>query len=451
MTAKPNQTDTASKPIVCGTDFSSFSKTAADAAVALGRKFKQPLCLLHATDVPASTIVKSGIKEEAGRLRQAGVEVRESLLIGNADEQLAVHAEKNNALMVVVGSLGKRAPERWLLGSVSERAAMHSKVPALVVRDAAPFVAWAAGKQPLRVVVATDFSSTSAGELRWVRDHLLAAGKCEVTVTYIGWTPEERERFGREVPLSRIGSLLRREIKEWSTALLGREPDDVAVELNWGRADYRIGKLAQEIKPDLIVVGTHQHHGLERLDHTSVSRGILHHVPVNTLCIPAGTEPAKPLPAKVIHRVLAATDFSAAGAAAVEAAVAQLALGGELRLLHVTHSQLSRFTARPVIWEKDSPFGPPESVIDKSALETRLQALVPAPVEGTKLSITVDITEDEDTSTAICQAAERMNADVICIGAHGQSRLSAFVLGSVAQKVITTTRRYVLLAHARPD
>jgi hypothetical protein len=53
------------------------------------------------------------------------------------------------ATLLVVSSLGRRAPSRWVLGSVAGRTARHARVPVLVVRDAAPFVAWAADPRPL--------------------------------------------------------------------------------------------------------------------------------------------------------------------------------------------------------------------------------------------------------------------------------------------------------------
>jgi hypothetical protein len=50
--------------------------------------------------------------------------------------------------------------------------------------------------------------------------------------------------------------------------------------------DAQLVGLAIEEQADLIVVGTHQWHGLSRLRHGSVSRGILRHAPMSVACVP---------------------------------------------------------------------------------------------------------------------------------------------------------------------
>jgi nucleotide-binding universal stress UspA family protein len=56
------------------------------------------------------------------------------------------------------------------------------------------------------------------------------------------------------------------------------------------------------------------------------------------------------------------------------------------------------------------------------------------------------VLESGDPALAICQAAERLDARVICIGTHGRTGLAKVVLGSVAQAVLGGTGRPVLLA-----
>ena len=50
-----------------------------------------------------------------------------------------------------------------------------------------------------------------------------------------------------------------------------------------------------------------------------------------------------------------------------------------------------------------------------------------------------------DPAKAICQAARRFGADVICLGSHGRSGLSAALPGSVAQGVMAQSHRPVLV------
>ena len=57
----------------------------------------------------------------------------------------------------------------------------------------------------------------------------------------------------------------------------------------------------------------------------------------------------------------------------------------------------------------------------------------------------MEVLEGLDAAQAIRQAAERFNADVVCIGGHTRPGLTAKVMGSVALGVLTRSRRPVLV------
>lgn len=69
--------------------------------------------------------------EEAAKA--AGVDVEFVILKGNPAEKILSFAEKQDADMIVVGSLGKTDVESFLLGSVSEKVTRNAKIPVLVV------------------------------------------------------------------------------------------------------------------------------------------------------------------------------------------------------------------------------------------------------------------------------------------------------------------------------
>jgi nucleotide-binding universal stress UspA family protein len=52
---------------------------------------------------------------------------------------------------------------------------------------------------------------------------------------------------------------------------------------------------------------------------------------------------------------------------------------------------------------------------------------------------------------AICQAAERLDVDIICLGTHGRTGLPRAALGSIAEAVLNHTRRPVLLARGMKE
>jgi nucleotide-binding universal stress UspA family protein len=53
--------------------------------------------------------------------------------------------------------------------------------------------------------------------------------------------------------------------------------------------------------------------------------------------------------------------------------------------------------------------------------------------------------ESNNPAEAIAQAAERFNADAICLGSHGRSRLAEKLLDSVDQAVIANSKRPIFI------
>lgn len=142
-----------SKPekIVVGNDGSDYSieavKLAAEIAKALGSK----LDVVHVSHLPVTFYAAAfetpidlqeqmdSLKNEAekrarGALSEVGVEGNFITLDGNPADALVEYAEKVKAGLLVVGSRGAGAIERFLLGSISNRVVHHAHCPVLVVR-----------------------------------------------------------------------------------------------------------------------------------------------------------------------------------------------------------------------------------------------------------------------------------------------------------------------------
>jgi nucleotide-binding universal stress UspA family protein len=216
---------------------------------------------------------------------------------------------------------------------------------------------------------------------------------------------------------------------------------------NWGRADAALIEMSRQEQADLIVTGTHQHHGLERLASPSVSRGLLHHAPMSVACVPTPDELAHgdgALPR--LQRVLATTDFSALGDRAIRYAYATLPPGGVVKLIHVIPP-----------WEPPGPLVPhyqPKRFTEKQHKQLtadslkKLRALIPSEAELRGIATEVEVVEHREAAKAIGQEAERFGADMICLGSHGRSGLSKAVLGSVAQAVMIHSPRPVLVVRA---
>lgn len=438
--------------ILCGTDFSGHARQAANVAAALATRLSAPLVLVHAKgtlthaatpDINDALItsLRESLREEAERLRALGATVEESLTVGEADEVLVQLAEQRHARLLVISSLGLRATARWLIGSVAERAAESSPVPTLVVREAAPFEAWARGERSLKVFVGTDFGASSDAALRWIAE-LRQIGPCEVVAGYVDWPPEEAARLGISGPLGLGGGnlpemqhILERDLREKVTRLLGEDDVRVWVRGNWGRGDYLLVEMAIEAEADVIVVGTHQWHGLSRLQHGSVSRGILHHAPMSVACVP--TPAAAPMAGPRIRecqRVLVAVDLDEPHGFAASYGYSIVNPGGTVRLLHNIVPPIS------LHWVNEKE---PAQVAAES--QAKLRALAPDKADARGILTEVEVTESRETAQAICAAAERFGADIICIGSHTRPGFTAKVLGSVSLAVLQNSRRPVLV------
>lgn len=66
--------------------------------------------------------------------KDENVEVESVILEGSPAHEIVNFAERNDIDLIVMGTHGKSAIERFLLGSVAENAVRHSKIAVLVVR-----------------------------------------------------------------------------------------------------------------------------------------------------------------------------------------------------------------------------------------------------------------------------------------------------------------------------
>jgi nucleotide-binding universal stress UspA family protein len=266
-----------------------MASEAADVAAALARRLGTKLILIHVAEFYGMAEVdpslfeaalsgkRGALEREAKRLRDAGTQVEIKLLSGSIFDELVTSATEANARTVVVGAVGRSLSQRLLLGSVAERTAENSPIATLVVRPGSAFVSWLRGEHVLKILVGYDFSVTSDAALAWVRE-LHAIGRSETTVLHVAATPNEAAKSLERELSQRVGSSL--------------PVDQVHVEIQstWGSPEGALFEAAQTQRPDLIVVGTHQRHGLSRLRFGSVSRAVLRHARVSVAVVPPMAE-----------------------------------------------------------------------------------------------------------------------------------------------------------------
>lgn len=446
--------------LVLGTDFSPHAQHAGQVAAGLAHRLGDSLVVVHAFETerlePLSTRVQQSLEtrlqerldQEVKSLRQETRSITSEVRRGAADEVILNLLHPTEVRLVVVGSLGQRKPGRWFIGSVAERVAERSPLPTLVVRQEAPLLAWIRGERSLRVFCAFDYSDPSLAALQYLKE-LRQIGPLDLTVAQVDWPPAEKHRLGirGQQPLDanppEVQRLLERDLRERIASFLGAAEVRIRVEPGWGRPDLRLVELAENDQADLLLTGTHQRQGLQQLWHASTSRGILLHAPMNVLVVPESMSSQLPPLIPDFKRALVATDFSPLGNQAIPVAYATLPRGGQIKLLTVV-----------------PPWVPPSARITRTAppapsrsqhkqqladLTRQLHQLVPPDAASRGLHTEVEVVEGSDVAEAISQAAERFDAQLVCLGSHGRTGLSRALLGSVAQNVVTRSRRPVVI------
>jgi nucleotide-binding universal stress UspA family protein len=77
---------------------------------------------------------RADLREAAGKLTAAGVTAEALEKAGNPAHVIIETAEEGAFDLIVIGSRGRHAIERFLFGSTAERVAWHASTPVLIVR-----------------------------------------------------------------------------------------------------------------------------------------------------------------------------------------------------------------------------------------------------------------------------------------------------------------------------
>jgi nucleotide-binding universal stress UspA family protein len=294
-------------------------------------------------------------------------------------------------------------------------------------------------------VIGADFSESSLHATRWLKVPR-GVGPCEVVMVHLYWPPEQFHRLGLGGIRSYVDAdpevtrTLEREFSERFAE--ANQPGSVRYRLepHLGRIADRLTHLGSEEKADLVLVGCHERNLMMRAWEGSVSRGVLQHAAISVACIPSPRQ-QMPKAAGKINNVLVATDFSDVGNEAVALAYSVVAFGGTVHLVHVLSQGPHDAGATQDIFSLTG-----KSAEEQAAATKQLAALIPTEAAAAGKQAQLHLLQARDAASAIAQAGERLNVELICVGTHGRSGLSKAVLGSVAQSVLSHTQRPVLFA-----
>jgi nucleotide-binding universal stress UspA family protein len=211
---------------------------------------------------------------------------------------------------------------------------------------------------------------------------------------------------------------------------------DVSFHVRDGFPVDEVLRMADEISSDLVVLGTHGRTGLSRLLTGSVAEGILQksRCPVAVLRSSADSPEIGP-----IATVLCATDFSTASEAAVQVA----------RSIAREHGAklIVAFVIPIDVVVDGSLISAPAPQSYRDALES-----VRTRLEGPDLKHPVEVRLGEgDIASELRRLSDAAGVDLVVIGTHGRSGLRRFLMGSVAESVLRSSRSPVLAVKSGAD
>jgi nucleotide-binding universal stress UspA family protein len=421
--------------IVCGTDLSDNSADALTAALAIAqRRGDREIVLVNVLDPHASegktdalaTAARQRIDADASRLSQGSdVKVRGEVLLGAPVPSMIAATETEGGDLLVVASKGHSNQQLAKLGGTSGGVAATAAVPVLVVRDAAPFLAWAKDEQPLKVMLGLDESASSEPAIVLLRQ-LRSAGPVDVIAAHIYYADEAARKYGVKAKSMvdadpAIERMIVRDLERRLGELPGKGTVTFRPRPGLGRIGDHLLEVADAENVDVILVGTRQKGGLGRL--SSVSSLILHDAKQSVWCVPASAHLGR-LDVPRFRVVVVATDLSDFGNHAVPYGYTLLGdRDGEVNLVHVRDEE--------------------HEGADTATIDQRLHAL--APVNRPGVITRTHVVTGDDTARVIGETAERLGADVVVIASHARSGLSRALLGSVADKLLRSCSRPVLV------
>jgi len=409
--------------IICGTDLSEASAGALDVALGLARLRKdREVVLVHVgdDDAPRAALerARSQLDAQAASRSDAGIAIRAELIAGPTDETLVRFAETESSDLIVIAARSREGGDR--LGSTAGQIVSRTHIPVILVRDPAPWLAFATGARPLRLMVGMDDSAVCELGIQWTH-RLRTFGNVDVVLGAIYYPDDAADRYGldRKSMVDRDPEIERMMSRGMLRRFGGDTYNVIArARRGLGRIGDHMIELATEETADAILVGTGQKTGLGRLG--SVSSVIVENAPQSVICVPPQANiPTITVP--VLRAALVATDLSQFSNRAIPYAFAACEPDAEIHLVHIIDD---------------------DAEVDAEEIRRNLLSLPPL---GAKQKVTAHVVRGDDAARTIAQTAARLGVDLICICSHGRSGITRALVGSVADRLLRVTRLPVLV------
>jgi nucleotide-binding universal stress UspA family protein len=285
------------------------------------------------------------------------------------------------------------------------------------VRDAAPFEAWADGRAPLEVLLATAPGRACEAAAGLVR-RLAEAGGVTLTALHSYGAFEARWRYGiaPSTPEPAVTALLERDLRAWLSDH-GLAEARVWLAGATEQAGRHVARLARTSGAGLVVAG------LGAFGHGSVPHHLIDEAGLSVALVPEHAQPTT-LGPRHIRLALVPTDLRADGWAALAEAYAAVEPGGRVHVIHLHAGESADpdFEARMRAWTEHV-----------------------APDAARGVTLTWSSEPGASVATGIAQAAERLGADLVCLATRARPGLRGLWAGSVARELVGRLHRPLLV------
>lgn len=278
--------------IVAATDFSTRSNRAVRQAGLLAQLVGAQLHIVHVVDDDQPHDLVRMEKREAERLlaeqlasmsELERVEVRPQVITGDPFDGILRAATEAGADLIVMGTHRKQLLLDIFVGTTIERVIRKGAFPVLMVNNEAQH-------KYENVLVPVDLSDASAHALRVAQSTGLVIGE-QATLLYAFIAPARGKMFMAGYDKNRVDSYIaseRRMAREEVAAYLSTNTlgSGWSLRLEEGTPMEIISRAVSELRPDLLVMGTHGRSALTKALIGSVTEAALRSLSVDILAVP---------------------------------------------------------------------------------------------------------------------------------------------------------------------
>ena len=238
-------------------------------------------------------------KQRAGAGTLLNVEVPP--LDGSVERAILAYAAQEAVDLIVMGTHGRRALDRLLLGSVAAKVVRLAECPVFTVGFEA--ASWEKGAAR-RILVPVDFSDHARLALAYARD-LAAMYGAHLDLLHVIEETALTAAYGMEPVVAQIPDVEgpARKALERLVQDVGGPEVPYTVHVTVGHPAYEIAEFAERQRIDLIVIATHGLTGIKRLLLGSVAEHVVHRAPCPVFTVKGFGErgPAVPAAAEAIE------------------------------------------------------------------------------------------------------------------------------------------------------